>query len=287
MHRDWYALADSENGRERGAFKIDKTEASDWNKKGFGIFWTVQELKGERRKENLVKINSWAIDIDGGEKPYHLEKLTSVCYPSLVIETKNGYHAYWNAKDATQENFEAIVSDRLVPFFNADKKAKDLARILRVPGYLHQKDPSDPFMIVEVWKYDVRYSEHQMFSLFQLDNEKEKESNAKQELRKVFQSDGNDLWEKIYNLDCEQALERLSGTEAIGSERITFRRVANGNLNIIANGKQTSCWIDQNKRIGSLDGGGPTVWQWVNWYHRNHKYTYEILKNYFGELWRS
>jgi len=286
IERDFYALADTEKGRERGAFPINPNQARDLNDDGFGIFWAVQKFNGERRKENLIKINSWSVDIDGGNKEEQLDRIKENIYPSLVIETKNGYHVYFNSKDATLDNFEAIVSDRLVPIYKADPKAKDISRILRVPGFNHMKDPKDPFPVKTIWTYPVEYTEQQMFFNFKLTEDKKKESKAKQELRNAFRYDGEDVWEKIYNLDCEQVLNRLSGTEAISLDQISFRRVSNGNLNIIVNGKSTSCWIDSNKRIGSTDNGGPTIWQWINWYHRDHKKTYKFMKYYLEDLWK-
>lgn len=286
MHRDFYALFDSEGPlKSKGAFRIPESSCSEYNSQGYGIFWTVQEFMGDRKKENIKKINSWAIDLDGGNKDDQLEMIHKYCYPSLLVETKNGFHVYWDAKNATVDNFEEIVSDRLVFLFKADPKARDLARILRVPGYKHLKNPQDPFEIKKVWSYPVSYTEEQMIYNFKLPKEKQTESKTKQELRKVFKADGNDLWEKVYNLDCQLALERLSGTPAVGCENITFRRVSNGNLNILVDGKSTSCWVDSSKRIGSSDNGGPTIWQWINWYHRDNKKTYEYMKDYFSELW--
>ena len=287
FNRQYYALFDSEGPlKSKGAFRVEQKDLKKYNEQGFGIFWTVQDFIGDRKKENLSRINSWAIDLDGGDKEAQLELIHKYCYPSLLVETKSGFHVYWNAKNATVENFENIVLDRLVYYYKADPKARDLSRILRVPGYMHLKNPKEPFEIKKVWSYNVSYTEEQMVYNFKLPEEKQKESNAKQELRTVFRADGNDLWEKVYNLDCELALQRLSGTPAVGCENITFRRVANGNLNIVIDGKTTSCWIDNNKRIGSLDKGGPTIWQWVNWYHRDNKKSYTFIKEYFIELFQ-
>jgi len=286
MIRDYYALFDSEGpNKSRGAFKISEADAIGLNQEGYGIFWTVQEFSGDRKKENLVKINSWAVDIDGGDKDAQLQLIHKYCYPSLVVETRSGFHVYWNANGATIDYFEEIVLDRLVHYFKADKKARDVSRILRVPGFKHLKDPKNPFEIKQVWSYPVSYTEAQMRYNFRLPEEKLKQSIAKQELRKAFSADGTDLWERVYNMDCHQSLERISGHACVGNERFTFRRVSNGNLNILVDGKSTSCWIDADRRIGSLDNGGPCIWQWINWYQRNHKRTYEYMKEEFPELW--
>ncbi len=287
MNRDIYALGDTEQLRSKGggAFKLDYYDAIQKNKEGYGIFWTVNDLVGGRRADCLRRINSWAIDIDGGNKLAHMTKLSKYLRPSEIIETKNGFHVYWHAKDATLENYEKIVMDRLIYIFDGDEKAKDVARLLRVPGFLHQKDPNNPFEIKSIWRCTVSYTEAQMFYNFKLPKAQAVTSEAKQELRNMFRGDSNDFWEKVYNMDCEQALIRISGTSAMGCEKVEFRRAGRENKNIVIDGKGTSCWIDKDGRIGSLSKGGPTIAQWINWYHMDYKKTYQLIKEHFPELW--
>lgn len=266
----------------RGVFEINPKDADEWNKKNFGIFWSVNEFDGPRQIKNLIRINSWAVDIDKGSKDDMMKIFNRFLVPSLVIETKRGFHVYWDAVDATKENFQAIVLDRLVFYFGADKNARDIARILRVPGYNHCKE--EPYEVKAIYRSSARYTEAQMLRYFRLPKKAQDQSELKQELRKNLNPHGDDLWEKVYNLDCEQALLRLSGKGCVGSDVFTFRRVANGNLNILSNGKGTSCWIDLEKKIGSLDKGGPTVFQWLKWYGHSNKRVVEIMKDEFSEL---
>ena len=265
----------------------DHHEATHWNEKQWGVYWTAQSFEGERKIKNLKRVLCWAIDIDKGTKSEQWARLDRFPLPSLVIETKRGYQVYWYAKDATAENYQSIVCDRLVYHFDADPNAKDLARILRAPWYMHWKDPNSPFLCEVVHYTGTHYTEDQMLRYFPLPEEKQIESVSKQEVRRVFSPNGDDLWERIYNLDCEQALMRLSGKGCVGSETFTFRRTTSGNLNILVNGKATSCWLDKNKRIGSSDHGGPTVYQWINWYQRDTKKTYQVIKEEFPELWKN
>ncbi len=265
--------------------RIQPSEARHWNDQGYGIFWTVNSFNGERRKENLAHINSWAIDMDAGSKEEQFEKLRKTIVPSLLVETKRGFHAYWNAKDATLDHWDDIVLDRLIYHFNADKKARDVSRVLRVPGYYHKKDPKSPFYVRAIWKWDVSYTEMQMAHAFRLPPAKEVEVQHKQVLRRELKIYGDNLWERVWSLNCMDALERISGTECVNYERFTFKRVSSGNFNIFVNGKGTSCWIDQNKRIGSNDNGGPTIWNWIHWYRHDKQETTALLKRYFGELW--
>jgi hypothetical protein len=268
---------------------------------GFGVFATVNSFDGPRRKENLTRINAWAVDMDEGTKQQmHAKLQASPLVPSVIVETKRGYQAYWAATDGKAEHWNAIVLERLVPHFGSDANARDLCRILRVPGFLHLKDPSDPFKIRCVWKRTVRYSERQIADAFpwvankaehsrHLDEaQRAAERAAKEAARKAAIAAGQipteTLWDAIWDLDCEEGLSRLSGHWAVNGEKYTFRRTTRGNLNLFVDGKSSSCFIDENKRIGSLDGGGPTLVQWLRWFKHDWKVVVQVLKEIFPQL---
>lgn len=278
--RTFYRLYDQDYSR--GCIEIKSAqEAEAWNKEQWGIFWTVNSFNGPRKNENLKKIISWSVDIDEGTKESQKEKIKKFPQPSLVIETKRGYQVYYNAEDATVENY-GIIQSRLVEVFGGDPKAKDIARVLRVPGYLHWKDPKNPFAIRLSFFSEKTYSEKTMLDFFKVKKEK---PGLKEKVKKELSFiKNNDLFERIYSMDCEQALLRLSGHPVVGCEVFTFKRVSSGNLNILVNGKSTSCFIDKDKRIGSFDKGGPVIWSWINWYHKDHKKTYQFMREYFPEL---
>lgn len=270
--------------KQDGVVPLSSTsEATKWNKQGFGIFWTVNEFYGtERRITNLKKIRGWAVDIDAGTKESMIYKLNRGLVPSLIVETKRGYQAYWKAKDAQKENWNAILLNRLVPFYGSDTNARDIARILRTPGFFHMKDPNDPFLVRIVFEHRVSYSEKQMRSFYEEKIERKEQKQEFLKSKKYFASD--DLFENIWHLDCEYALSQISGHEFVKGETFTFRRVSSGNKNISVNGKQTSCWIDKEGRIGSLDKGGPTLFNWLCWYGHTGKAAVEFIKLNFPEV---
>lgn len=280
--RQLYRMHDADN---RGCFPILPGEKpEDWQKSGHGIFWTVNRFRdATRRIENLECIVSWAIDMDVGTKPDMLAKLRgSPLIPSMVIETKRGYQAYWNAKDARPEHWNAIVLERLVPFFAADPNARDIARILRVPGFLHLKDPADPFLVREVHRSPVTYSEAEMVEAFPAAHQQTVHDEARQQAK--F-SGSDDFWSRVYQLDSESALARLSGHEAVRGETYSFMPAGSrGNRNIFVNGKTSSCWIDKAGHIGSLSKGGPTIAQWLRWFGMSYGDAAKVIKQVFPEL---
>lgn len=278
-----YALHDSDPGNHRME-RIHPDQAAEYNARGFGIFHTVQEFQGPRRIENLVRINAWAVDIDEGTKEAQLERIKAGLLPTMVIETKRGYQVYWAAKDAKAEHYKAIVADRLVPFYGADPKARDLARILRKPGFLHLKNPQEPFLVRKVWEYPVSYTELQMATFYpdaSAHGDGARDEHANRAGRPLHVA--GSFWDRVAHLDCEEALSRLSGHPYVGGEVYEFKRNSSGTKNIYVNGKSTSCWIDTSGRIGSLDGGGPTIFQWLNWFHKNPQRVRAMIEEVFPE----
>lgn len=271
----------------------DPTTAPQRNQDGYGIFWTIQEFNGRRIKENLAQINGFAVDIDGGEtgKPAARERIRKGLLPTWIIETKNGYHVYWLFPEPLQVSYSleleaeyrATIERKLIPFYGADRNAKDLCRLLRAPYFWHRKDPTSPFLVKPINTDDCRYTWSQINRQYQDAHESKKwDANVAQAKRELKIPDAGGLFQKIWNLDNLAALEKLSGHEAVNGEVFTFRRTASGNHNILVNGKGTSCWVDAQGKIGSHDKGGPTIWQWLYWYLGDHKKVYRVVREVFG-----
>jgi hypothetical protein len=280
----WFRLHDSRPGS--GMVELDPHEAHDWNARGWGVFATVQLFRGARRTENLVRIRSWSIDIDHGDKADQCARiLRAPLVPSSVVETKKGHHVHWYATTARAEYYRGIVA-RLVEFFRADRRAMDLARVLRVPGYLHLKDPKDPFLVHHVHGpvASLRYTEAQMLSAFPPTEEENRHRQQHREQQHSEHVAGEDFWERVYNLDCHRGLELLSGTSAVGGEQYTFKQNASGTHNVLVDGKSTSCWVDGNGRIGSADKGGPTLYAWLRWFGSSPRECVRVLKELFPDL---
>jgi hypothetical protein len=273
---------------QRGCFLVlSNAEAVKWNSAGWGIFLTFNDFRDNiRRIDHCIKINTWLIDIDikpesGLTKALAWKKINrSPLLPSMVNESKNGFHCYWFAKDATQENWKEI-EQRLIARFDADLHASDITRILRAPNFYHCKDINDRFLVRTVMSHDVRYSEREMLMFFQ----KRKMPVIRQQQQATQYNNAPQkgaFWEKVHAIPCDYALLKLSGHIAIGGDKITLRPNSNGTQQIWANGKSTALWIDANKKIGGNGGGAPNIATWINWYHKNWKTTYQYIVDVFG-----
>lgn len=249
----------------------------------YGIFSTVNEFDGPRRIVNLKRIRAWHVEIDGNKPEQLLKIKSSPIYPSRVVESKNGYHIYFNAKDATLVMHRSI-EEGLVHYFGGDPKAKMVTVLLREPGFYHKKDPKNPFLVREIFNLNVRYTEKDMLYFFPSPRERVQVKISKE----IILSENiniDNLTEFLNNLDHERALEMLSGSSYVGGETYTFKAVAKGRKNIFVNGKSTSCFIDEFKRIGAVPGG-PTLWQWLRYYNHSDSEIYRIIKGVFGERFK-
>lgn len=109
----------------------------DLNKRGAGVFAMINRGDGKGRKaQNVVEVRAVFVDLDGaplsGIENASLE-------PHLIIESSPGcYHAYWRIEGLPLEQFEAV-QVALAQRFNGDPSVKDLPRVMRLPGFYHQK----------------------------------------------------------------------------------------------------------------------------------------------------
>jgi len=112
------------------------------NAAGAGVFVTVNATDGQGRKlANIVRVRAvWAESDHGMPAAWPLE-------PHAVVESSPGkFHVYWLVDGLSREDFAGVMA-RLVRDWGSDPNAKDLARVLRLPGFWHLKDPAQPFQV--------------------------------------------------------------------------------------------------------------------------------------------
>ena len=191
-----YALCDIKDDPRKnwGAFEVSEQRARQLNKEGFGIFFTPNDFEGKRQIQNLKKINYYIADIDEGGKEKiwsDIEKL--ILRPSVIVETKRGYHLYWRVSNGTLDNYEKI-ENCIIAKLNADEGAKDCSRLLRCPSFYHMKDPQNPFLIKIIEENDKVYKENELYLYFKGREKKYRPIKIKPF---VYTGDDNELLKKI------------------------------------------------------------------------------------------
>ena len=117
-------------------------ELSRLNGAGAGVFFMVNQGDGEgRAARNVTAIRALFVDLDGAP----LEPVqTCALAPHIIVESSPGrFHAYWRIADCDLNEF-SIYQKVLAARFNGDTAVHDLPRVMRLPGFLHQK--REPFV---------------------------------------------------------------------------------------------------------------------------------------------
>ena len=111
--------------------------------RGAGIFVTVNETNGKGRKtENITRIRAVFQECDRPGTP------EPPLDPHVVVESSPGkFHRYFLVDGGQAFDLFRQVEERLVADYGSDPNAKDLARVLRLPGFPHQKNPAKPWLV--------------------------------------------------------------------------------------------------------------------------------------------
>ena len=235
------------------------------NKKSAGVFFTPNSCPdGKRKKENMTQVNAWFVEMDDFPLKEQWDRFRMApLRPSVIIKTRKSLHGYYLAKNGAKlENFPDIQKS-IIQYFDGDPACKDISRVLRVPGYYHNKQ--DPLMVTIVWpknnselKY---YTEAEMVRAFPLKKSPDKPIAPLSKPNK-----GQGFWDAAASLSNKLVLQRASGTAIVNHEMFTFRPRSGGGEHIDVNGKPADAWIDSNGMIGSGKDGGPTYIQWFQYY---------------------
>lgn len=139
-----------ESPRKRGALtKVMHGYLSDHrrtldglNQEGAGVFFMVNAGDGRgRRASNVTAVRALFVDLDGSP----LEPVLAFpMKPHLVVETSpKRYQAFWSVDGVAPEDF-TILQSNIASMFDGDPVVKDLPRVMRLPGFLHNK--REPFL---------------------------------------------------------------------------------------------------------------------------------------------
>jgi hypothetical protein len=161
-----------------GAFSSEYTELVRGqlliaNEQGAGVFVAINEHnRGEARKKNTTtKIRAIFLDLDKKENGLtpqeRLERVVAVLTPTMVVESSVGkYHVYYvlaRSEDIPVAEFAGWQS-MLINAFGGDKVVKDTTRVMRIPGFNHNK--GDPQRVRIISRSGVRYGLDDLVAAF-------------------------------------------------------------------------------------------------------------------------
>lgn len=147
-HFEFRCFPDAESLRKRPGFTMrryvgpfDQHEAIliSLNREGYGIFVQVAVSDGKGYTAGNI-VGSPALFADFDHTPLaNLDRLPVL--PDMIVETSPGrHHAYWRVSDIPVTLLKRT-QQRIARLLGTDEKVVDLARVMRLPGFLHQKNP--------------------------------------------------------------------------------------------------------------------------------------------------
>lgn len=128
-----------------GSFDEHAQDLRRHNDAGFGVFVQVNRSDGNGgRASNIMDATCLFADFDG----VPLENVERLALsPHITVETSSGKrHFYWRVADIPLAEFSAL-QKRPIRLFDSDKSIHDLPRIMRLPGFLHLKNPDEPHLV--------------------------------------------------------------------------------------------------------------------------------------------
>jgi len=123
------------------------------NENGYCIFFAVNSMHNNKRdNKNTKAIRSIWVDDD---KPRRNPRKKWPLPPSIIVKTsahvvgkttKFKHQYYWLTNTKEFDEFE-LVMQTMIDKHGNDKGVRDLARVLRLPGFNHMKDKENPFRV--------------------------------------------------------------------------------------------------------------------------------------------
>lgn len=272
------------------------------NSAGYTIHFTpngVKSLEGRNLLNNMAKINAWWIDIDIDETKFADDEETQILredrkaiirgkifasnfWPSLTIESRNGFHLYWFADGkATMQNWE-IIGENIYHYYRdigADRASVKVNKLMRPPNFYYYKNGErGKIFFIPYFSTFQRYSEEEMakhFPRMQVPVENLLEIKPKLYKPKYTPlTPVDDIFAKVIEIPVDEVIQKLSGHWLVNGERLTIQRQDTEKSNILVDGRPSPNFIDRTQNhiySNNAEVKGPTIVQYLDWYFPNRR----------------
>jgi len=125
----------------------------------------ISKNNSQRLDENVYHVSAAYADFDGGDKMSQMLTIQMQITPTMIVESKNGYHAYWFTEpDLSVEDWRSI-QKAIIKAYGSDQTIKNPSRLMRLPFTWHCKT-DDEFMVKIVSFNWRRYTKLELFQAF-------------------------------------------------------------------------------------------------------------------------
>jgi hypothetical protein len=217
----YVTIDDKKRAESRVSHYLTRDDAlfRELNQDGYGVYWSVNEFNATRAVEHCTKLRYVYGDLDvakaqGGAsrgqkealKSRLLEALYNKCVPTMIIDTSNGLQPLWMISDSepTEANktlYKKVIKGIIkwsLDYGALGDSVHDVSRILRLPGYYHQKE--EPYLCELIHKADVCYSLQELADLFAIDETPE--------IKPLVNSNANPVFQAIEELDFKELITK-------------------------------------------------------------------------------
>jgi len=304
------------------------------NKAQYNIFFTPNGGKtseGKNRLDNINNVNAWWIDIDieetrqandeetkirresikeeirgfifAGPKPYYQN-----LWPSLAVETRNGFQLYWFALQKTPnhktqdgqtidyegpsvENWKTIGESIYTHFkgVGADHSTVKIMQLMRLPMFWYfkkgERGKIEIFHHLSTLKKHTEEEMQKFFPPIKMTIEEELAARPAQVYKpKYSAADGSvDFFKKVTDLPVDDVVAKLSGHWLVNHEVLKIQHMDRDKSNIMVNGKVSPNWVVRSRNhIYSNTSGTCTIIGYLEWYGWEYKQMKPGLRELFN-----
>lgn len=151
---DWRAIHDTDKAVPaipfRGTLADCWSSIVHYNGLGYGIFATIAAMDGNGRElSNVWYLRAHYCDLDNLSARQSLDTAAaSQPAPWFGVQSSPGkFHVYWPVTPYQGNDRFQLTQRKLRQLFDGDKRVIDAARVMRLPGTLHLKNPAAPHLV--------------------------------------------------------------------------------------------------------------------------------------------
>jgi putative DNA primase/helicase len=131
----------------------------EYQRRGYAVFYFLNEIKlgpgngyrGAANDDDVTRIRALATDHDNGlpeDWEWHVQPAIIVRTSRVIVDGRDVQkgQALWPITNLSKVDFKGAQL-RLAAYYNTDKSISNPSRVLRLPGTLHLKDPTNPQLV--------------------------------------------------------------------------------------------------------------------------------------------
>lgn len=141
-------------------------ELVDLNQSGCGVFFVVNgggDTNEEVIKGNIARAQFFECDDKSLEEQWQIIE-DAPLEPSIIVQTSKSLHVYYLLIDGQAARFRGL-QNKLCEFCGGDTSVKNEGRVMRLPGFYHNKQ--EPVIVKLVrFKPELKYTQDQILAAF-------------------------------------------------------------------------------------------------------------------------